>query len=468
MGQGNIGARGLLSPISGGIMSLALLRRHFFEPMHLMISGSPKLSYWKTLEKTQWHGKGQLEEIQWQRMKKLWHFLWQSNSFYRERFRNAGLDVDSLSCLNDIRKLPLLSKKDIRDNENELISDGYDKNRLLHFKTGGSTGKALDLYMTEKCSELRNACARRHDRWAGWEPGEAVGAVWGNPKLPNTFKDKLRNRLIQPFIYLDTMAVSEESVWRFVADWQRERPSLLFGHAHSIFVLARQVEALGINEVRPAGILSTSMMLLPHERNYIEKIFGVKVTDRYGCEEVSLIGCECEEHDGMHMNIEHLVIEFLSDDDKCVATGELGNIVVTDLMNLAMPLVRYRVEDLGVPLDRQCPCGRGLPLMGTVTGRVADFLLKKNGTKVAGISLIENTLTRIEGLDQLQIVQEDLAHFCLNVVPGKSYSAAAGEALLSYFKEIFGSDINVQLRLVYEIPAEKSGKYRFSKCRVRQ
>lgn len=449
-------------------MNLSPLRKHIFEPIFSRIAKSPKLSYWQHLEKTQWYSKSQIEAIQWRRLQELWHFLWENNQFYRGRFTKAGLDYKSLTAPGDIAKLPFLCKKDIRDNANDLLSTGYDRDKLLHFKTGGSTGKALDIFITEECSEMRNACARRHDRWAGWEPGEVIGAVWGNPKLPKTYREKVKNSLVQPYIYLDTMAITADSVRRFVADWQKSRPTLLFGHAHSLYVFAQQIKALGLKAIKPVGILSTSMMLLPHERTFIEAVFGVRVTDRYGCEEVSLIGCECEQHSGVHMNIEHLVIEFVKEDGSYAEPGQPGHIVVTDLMNRAMPLVRYRVEDVGVPLDRQCSCGRGLPLMGKVTGRVADFLIKQDGTKVAGVSLIENTLTSLPGIDQLQIIQERLDHILLNIVPGKEYTPDVAHSLTDYFKGVFGTGIEVEPQLVGEILPEKSGKYRFSICRVTQ
>jgi phenylacetate-CoA ligase len=449
-------------------VNFATLRRNIFEPIQIGIANSNRLSYWKLLEKTQWLTKKQLEDIQWFRLQDLWSFLWQHNEYYRARFRNAGLDPGSLSTPEDIKRLPILCKKDIRENTKDLISHGFEINSLLHFKTGGSTGKALDIFLTDECSEMRNACARRHDRWAGWNPGEAIGAVWGNPNLPKTIKEKLMNELVQPYIYLDTMALSDNSVRKFVYDWRLAKPSLLFGHAHSLYVLAKEMDKLGISGIDPAGIISTSMMLLPHERHFIEGIFGVKVTDRYGCEEVSLIGSECEYHNGMHLNIEHLVIEFVKDDGSYAAAGEQGNIVVTDLMNMAMPLVRYKVEDIGVPIELKCRCGRGLPLMGNVTGRVADFLVKHDGTKVAGVSLIENTLTNLPGIDQLQIIQENYEYICLNVVPGKNYSSAAGKSLVDYFVNVFGKEVHVTLQLTGEIAPEQSGKYRFSICRIAQ
>lgn len=451
----------------------ALLRRKIFEPLYCLKNNSPQLSYYKQLEQTQFLSKDELLGIQWRRLKKIYNFLWKSNDFYRSRFLANGLSPDSLRSPTDIEKLPILTKQYIRANSttisnkmsSKMISDGFSRDGLLNFKTGGSTGKALDIFMSETCSELRNACTRRHDRWTGWKPGEPVGAVWGNPKLPQTRKEKLRHNFLQPYIYLDTMAVNALAVDQFAENWRKFQPTLLYGHAHSLFILAQYLLEMGCEDIKPKGILSTSMMLLPHERELIEKVFTCRVTDRYGCEEVSLIGSECEKHQGMHLNIEHLVVEFIKDNGLPAQPGESGDIVVTDLMNYAMPFIRYKVEDVGIPTDNQCSCGRGSPLMAGVIGRVSDFLMAKNGNKIAGISLIENTLTKMEGIDQMQIIQNCLDDMVVKVVPGRAFNDQVRHALLNYFAGIFpGTSISIDT--VTEIQPEPSGKYRFSICRI--
>jgi phenylacetate-CoA ligase len=450
--------------MTGGI--LPWLRRTSIEPMYYACTGSQRLTYWKSLERTQYWDEGALRELQWRRLKDLLHFVYENNAFYRARIKAVDLHPDDIRAPEDIRKLPILTKSEIQTHTPSMISNGYKSENLLSFKTGGSTGKSLQLFITEECSELRNACARRHDRWTGWEPGETIGALWGNPKLPTSLKEKLVDRLVQPTIYLDTMEFSEASVRCFAAAWHASKPTLLFGHAHSIYLLAVQVKNLGIDGIRPKGILSTSMMLLPHERRLIEEVFGLKVFDRYGCEEVSLIAAECERHEGMHLNVEHLFIEFLDSDGEEVDPGEPGRIVVSDLMNRAMPFIRYQVEDMGVPSTRRCTCGRGLPLMESVAGRVADFLLKRDGTRVAGVSLIENTLTKIPGITQMQIVQESLDSLILNIVPGEGFTSSQGAALQDYFSSLFGKQTSTKLNLVPGIKPEQSGKYRFSICNI--
>jgi len=442
------------------------LRRNVFEPAYCLLSRSPKLRYWRELEKTQYLPEEKLREIQWQRVGELIRFVYQNNEFYRKRLEKAGVSPKDIQSPEDLRRLPLLTKAEIRANTPAMISKGFRMETLQKAKTGGSTGKALEIYFTEECSELRNACARRHDRWTGWEPGEPIAACWGNPHLPKTVKDKIKQRLLQPMIYLDTMSVNEGSVRVFVREWRKVKPTLLFGHAHSIFVLAQCLTDLGINVVRPKGILSTSMMLLPSERKVIEAVFGVKVTDRYGCEEVSLIACECEKHEGMHLNIEHLFIEFLRDDGGEAKPGEAGQIVVTDLLNKAMPFIRYQVEDVGLPSDKTCSCGRGMPLMDKVIGRMADFLIKRDGTQIAGISLIENSLTKIPGIVQMQIVQEAIDSILLNVVPGEAFDSSKEEMLIKYFRKLFEMEAEVRVNYMKEIPADASGKYRFCKSLV--
>ena len=209
------------------------------------------------------------------------------------------------------------------------------------------------------------------------------------------------------------------------------------------------------------------MMLLPSEREVIESVFGVRVFDRYGCEEVGLIGCECEWHAGLHVNVDHLVVEFLTPDGRPAGPDETGHVVVTDLLNHAMPFIRYRVEDLAAPRAAGCPCGRGLPLMSRVVGRTADFLVRLDGTRVAGVSLIENSLTRFGGIEQMQIVQDEADRIRLRLVPGAGFAEQALGPLTDYFTATFPG-ARIDLELVDDIPREPNGKFRFAICNIPQ
>jgi len=355
---------------------------------------------------------------------------------------------------------------DIRQNGNRLLSREFQQEDLVEAKTGGSTGVALQLFFDSQCQEMRNAAAMRSDRWAGWDIGMPVAAIWGNPPVADTLKKKVRNLLLDRTIYLDTMEINEDSVRRFVLGWRRTKPRVIFGHAHSIYILAMYLQRLGVEDIRPRGIISTSMMLLEPERRLIAKVFRCQVTNRYGCEEVGLIACECERHEGLHLNMDHVVVEFLKDDGMEAVPGEEAHIVVTDLVNRGMPLIRYRIGDMGVPSGRSCSCGRGLQLMERVTGRQADFLKRPDGSLVAGVSLVERTLTAIPGIEQMQLVQDELHQVCAKVVRDNHFSEVSERNLRSELQTVFGEDVAIEIQYVPALGQTRMGKYRFAICNV--
>jgi len=371
-----------------------------------------------------------------------------------------------LSRPEDLRLLPLLSKRDIQRHGAAMIHDNYRVDDLVEARTGGSTGAALTIYADRHCRDLRNAAAVRSDRWAGWDVGVKRGALWGNPPTAATLRHKLRKTLYERVVYFDTMDMSDATMAGFVRAWSRERPRVLFGHSHSLYIWASWLIRRDITSVRPRGVISTSMMLLPSERAVIETAFGCRVTDRYGCEEVGLIACECEEHRGLHVNADHLYLECLNEDGTPAAAGEPGELVITDLINTGQPLIRYRIEDVAVPSSRACPCGRGLPLIESVVGRTADFLVRPDGSLVAGVSLVERTLTAIPGIEQLQIVQETADLIVLNVVPMPGYGPEAERDLIAAFHQVFTPAVCVRVQTMPRLPQQASGKYRFAINRV--
>jgi len=445
---------------------LTWLSRNLFYPFWDFKDKSIRLKTLKELEQTQWLSEKELNIRQWDKLKDILMHAYVSCEYYKTIFDQNNIMPYDIVSQQDFAKIPILTKKDIRVNADKLISKIYSKDKLISAKTGGSTGQSLQIYFDKQCQEMRNAAALRSDKWANWNLGDMRAAIWGNPPKADTLKKKIRSMLYDRIVYLDTMNLNNKSMTEFIEVYRKYNPSVVFGHSHSIYIFARFLESRGINDIRPKGIISTSMMLLEHERELIERIFQCKVTNRYGCEEVGLIACECERHDGIHLNIDHLYIEFIKDDGTPAKPGEQGNIVVTDLINKGMPLIRYKVEDVGIPTDRKCSCGRGLPLMEKITGRVADFLIKKDGSLVAGVSLIERTLTAIIGIEQMQIVQEDIDVITLNTVRMNEYDSDSERQLINEFKHVFGENVDIKINYVDKIQQEANGKFRFSICKI--
>ncbi len=437
----------------------------FFEPAWDVYERSVRLRTLRELRRSQWGTPDQVRARQEQQLRVMLDHARATCPFYRDTWAAAGIDAAAIRSLADLARLPIVTKDDIRQRQDDLISTKHRKADLRRAKTGGSTGVSLEIFCDEPGIQKRTAAALRSDEWSGWRLGQPMAAIWGNPPVATSFKNRLRETLKDRIVYLDTMRIDGPAIERFLREWEQLRPGLLFGHAHSLFILAEYLRDHG-RRLNPGGIVATSMMLLEPERRVIEDVCGVPVTNRYGCEEVSLIACECERHHGLHLNADHVITEFLRDDGSPCAPGEDGRLVVTELVNFGMPLIRYELGDRGVPTDRLCPCGRGLPLMECVTGRTADFLWAEGGYRVQGISIIENTLTKLPGIRQMQIVQEEDGRLEVNLVPGPGWGDDVAAALTATLRDILGQGVALELRPMERIPQEKNGKYRFTICRV--
>ena len=444
---------------------LTWISKHIFFPLWELKDGARRGEYLRLLNETQWWEPERIRQQQWNRLREIVAYASRHCPYYATRLAEVGVSVD-IKDWDEFRRIPVLTKQDIREQGTRLLSREFAREDLVESRTGGSTGKALTLYCDKQCQELRNAAAMRSDQWAGWDIGMKVAAVWGNPPVANTVKKKLRNMLLDRFMYLDTMQINETSVMQFVQEWYREDPKVLFGHSHSLFILATFLRKLEIRDLRPQGIISTSMMLLDPERRLIEEIFRCKVTNRYGCEEVSLIACECERRDGLHVNLDHVIVEFLRDDGTQAAPGEEANIIVTELINRGMPLIRYRVEDMGMSSARNCACGRSLPLMEKVVGRRADFLKRPDGSLVAGVSLVERTLTAIPGIEQMQLIQNQANEIQAKLVTDDQWSQNSEAALRHELQSVFGGQVKIDITQVAKLDQTGAGKYRFAICNI--
>lgn len=422
---------------------------------------SPYLKHLKTLAHSPYRPIESVRRDQLSRLKNLLARAAAKSPFYRDRFAAVGFDPRDLADLEGLSALPMLTKDDIRRNLDSILVEGLDKNDLLSMTTSGSTGVSLKLHMDEDSRQWKRACAIRHDMWTGWRLGERVGAVWGNPECSKNWRLRLRNLLLARNVPLDTLRMDEAAMTRFNHLLMSKRPTMLFGHAHSLYLFARFVDKHSLPTVKPRGIVSTAMVLHDFERAMIEEVFQSKVFNRYGCEEVSLIASECEAHQGLHVNQDTLIVEIVDAQGAPTPPGVPGAVVVTDLTNLVMPIIRYKVGDVAVLNDERCSCGRSYPLISSLEGRIADYVRTPNGEYISGISLTENFAMQLEGVKQLQIVQERIDRLLFRIVPDDAGASPQFDRLSTLVRERFGDSMGYGVEMVHSIQSERSGKYRF-------
>ena len=419
----------------------------------------------KSYEASQYWPAEKLKELQWERLKNLLEHAYEFSPFYRGRFDELGLTPQGIKSWEDFQIIPLLTKEEIRNNLQEMLARNIPKRQLVHKRTGGSTGVPLHLYVDKRGMDFKRAATIRHNRWSGYEPGDKVAMIWGNPDIYKSKKALLRNLLVERAIFLDTLRMDEESMRAFVSEIKSFKPRYLLGHAHSIYIFARFVENQRIEGIDFSAVISTAMVLSEKERQTMKRVFGCQVFDRYGCEETSLIASECEEHNGLHLNSEGVYLEIIRESRS--SKNSLGGILLTDLTNYGMPIIRYRVEDVGVLSESLCPCGRGLPLLKEVGGRTSDFIVTPEGRLVFGISVLDNLTIHIPGFKQAQIIQEEIDHLHFKIVKGQGYSEESVRIFKQELPSYFGEKMRYDWEFVDEIPKESSGKYRFTICKVK-
>jgi phenylacetate-CoA ligase len=178
------------------------------------------------------------------------------------------------------------------------------------------------------------------------------------------------------------------------------------------------------------------------------------------------VASECDAHQGLHVMAEGLYLEIETPQGPA-APGELGAILVTDLLNHAMPLVRYRIGDVGSWAAGDCPCGRGLPRLENVAGRVTDFLVGCDGRLVSGVFLATYVVAQRPSLGQVQIHQDRAAAVTYRVKPGRNYRPADDTNYLRCAtRQYLGDRAEVEIEVVDDLPAESSGKFLFSRSSV--
>jgi phenylacetate-CoA ligase len=439
----------------------AALNRQFLQPLRAWKLNSPHLSHLRTLEQTQFDAPSDIRERQLAAVRDIVRHAWTTVPFYRERWQKAGLHPRDMRTLDDLEQFPILTKSDIRTHGAALRSDEY-RNRVVFTKTtSGSTGVPLSIVIDAGAMAWKRACTIRADQWSGWRLGERVARLWGHGAAERgNWKTRLMRWLVDRECYLNTLGIDRHGLRAFADRLRRQPPGLLFGHAHSLYLLAAFVRSHCPGTIQPTGVVSAAMTLHDWQRGVIEDAFATPVTNRYGCEEVSLIACECEEHHGLHLNADGVYCEIVPD-ERLSAGPNAGRLLVTDLTNRAMPLIRYQVGDVVVASERTCACGRGLPLIEKVVGREADYVLTPAGTLISGISLTDHFATEIPGAAQVQIVQEKLTFLRLRLVAGAGFGPESRRRIEAMVRSTFGPDMQYAVDLVDAIAPEPSGKYRF-------
>ena len=432
-------------------------------PLHAWLITGKGVSYsYRELMETEYLSLDELNQLQQKKLVEIMHFAYDNSEFYRERFDSVGILPHEINEVSKLTRIPLLSKKDVRENLNTgLLVKSVSQDQILQINTSGSTGEPFTIYANREQLEFRFASTLRAAEWTGWRIGDRQARLWhqtlGMSKT-QAIKERIDALLLRR-LFIPAFEVDAKSIQKIVKKLNRFKPVLIDGYAESLNLLASYITQSG-EEItfKPKAIMSSAQALPDETRKQIERAFDTKVFDKYGSREFSGIAYECESHQGHHIMEESYVVELLVG-ERPAEIGEIGEIVVTDLLNRAVPMIRYRIGDLAVAMDnsKPCECGRSHRRIGRIEGRTQAIVHCANGVWLPGTFFAHFFKGYENCVRFFQIHQSQKGEFELKMVKGSGFSIEKFDELIRDLRKYVG-ETKIDVVEVDEIPMVRTGK----------
>ncbi len=438
---------------------------HVLFPLHERLKGHTTVAVLKHMEQTQWWSREKLQALQFERLRDLLRHAGKYVPYYRDLFREHRIDADAVTSLQDLCRLPFLTKPLIRANLERLKS--AESAGLARFNTGGSSGEPLIFFIGNARVSHDVAAKWRATRWWNVDIGDPEIVVWGSP-IEVGAQDRVRtvrDRLLRTKL-LPAFEMSDSQLDVFINEIRARRPRMLFGYPSALSLIARRAERRG-QAMHDLGIrvaFVTSERLYDHQRRKIETVFGCRVANGYGGRDAGFVAHECPEG-GMHITGEDIVVETVRPDGTPCQAGEAGEIVITHLATRDFPFIRYRTGDVGVLDGSLCACGRGLPLLKEIQGRTTDFIVAADGTIMHGLALIY-VIRDLPGIRRFKIIQQTLDYTKVLIEPDIGFDPTLCAQIEAGLKARLGAATRVEVETVRELPTEQSGKFRYVSSQV--
>ena len=252
--------------------------------------------------------------------------------------------------------------------------------------------------------------------------------------------------------------MNRDNVREYVAAVGKYRPVFLKGYPSAVEIFLSLLKRGNIKlRTNFKAVFTNSEILYPTQRAFFEEFFGCKILDWYALQERVLAAAECGNKAGYHIFPEYGIIEF--SDKKYFDNNEEGfEILATGLTNFGMPLIRYKTEDIGVPLGITCPCGRhGLPLMKPAGGRERDFFVTKTGNLISSVTIGIDLMT--ENIKQFQFVQKEKGKFILRLSKSDKFTQYDMNKLSRRLGDVLGDTVTVGVEFTDNFEKKSNGKF---------
>jgi phenylacetate-CoA ligase len=406
-------------------------------------------------------GSGSMEQLR-QRQERLLRRLLaharQDSPWYRGRLGEADI---AHFRLDELASLPILERSHLQDHLDEIAGSGKFMPGAREAYSSGSTGTPVRLYQSQEFRDYADAeIDRGYLACIPFRLGMPRAHFWGSEidsrahrGVTGTARDVLGNML-----WFNAFALRRDGLAATARRLRAFRPALVIGY---VSILSEVAGALGRPLEGLAAIVTSAETLSPQERTAIERAFGAPVFNRYGTREVGTLAQECESHDGLHLSMENNIVEIVGSDGRPLTTpGDEGEILVTNLRNLATPVIRLRLGDIARLGRDGCTCGRASSRLESVLGRTSDLIVTPGGGLLHGLFFMRvfyNT-----PVHRFRVEQETLRRLRVRVVPAADYTDGVRQRVTSLIQTRGDPNFEVIWEVMDEIPPSPSGKFRYT------
>lgn len=374
--------------------------------------------------------------------------------FYRKLYQSAGINLQSIRGLDDLQRLPLISKSDLRDQPlSEILAAGADPAECRSSSSSGTTGVPLMVYWLPKDRAIMNLSWKRAYLTSGMGFRDRMAAFIGRRQSES------RNRWHERLGFFPQREISswlEPRLW--IEALRAWNPQVITGYVMTLRLLAEHLREQGTTDIRPRLLFHTSALLDDSSRDLFSRVFASRVIDIYGSEEAGCVAWECRICAAYHIAADMLIVEVLKD-GKPARPGEQGEVVVTNLHSRVMPFIRYRQGDVATVSGERPRCGNSFPLLSKIEGRIEDFLVLRSGRRMPPHPFY-HCIDPVSGVKRWQIQQNKAGTMRLELVTDGNLTPGDLQKIQEDLATLTQGQMGVEIAIVKEIPILPGAKFR--------
>lgn len=419
------------------------------------------LSLLYQLEESQWWSPEKLEEQQMLQMLPLLAHAYQTIPFYQKRLGILLEIKDRMLNFDDFRQIPTLTRQDLQKHGKEMISTAIPESHLPigESKTSGSTGTPVSFRGTKVTGVFYRVLNLRSHLWHKRNlTGKLAAIRVSRQKLQQKSEKNIIKRWVDVFpsgviVELDSgKPLTEQLTWL-----QKENPDHLLTYPSNLLALAKKAQELNIKLPKLQELSTFGEVITPEIRKVCREVWNLSVVDIYSCQEMGVLALQCPETENYHIQSENVIVEVLNDNNQPCQPGEIGKLVITDIHNYAMPLIRYEIGDYA-EVGETCSCGRGLPVLRQILGRTRNMIMLPSG-QMSWPSFILYKWAVLGPINQIQVIQRSIKEIEFKMVVSRPMTTEEEESLRQQVCQDFGYELELKFKYVEEIPRSANGKY---------